>query len=93
MKNKVKFLEEGWVKFIRIPCKEGHIDRWMGDSIDDPNKDSKSNIQLNSTATWYRCNSGKWKNSYYIGTTNKILSLLEYASEFSAEEIWEELNK
>ena len=37
MEQVVEQLEEGWVKFTRIHCKEGYIDRWMGDCINNPN--------------------------------------------------------
>lgn len=81
-------LEEGWVKFRRIPFKEGFIDKWMGDCINNPNNQYMSNMQLNSTASYYRLNGkGLWINRHdfnksIIGITNWI--------EFTAEEVWNE---
>ncbi len=53
-------LSEGWVNFTRYPCKEGYIDRWIGDCINNPNSITKSMLQLNSFAEYYRCNDGEW---------------------------------
>jgi hypothetical protein len=53
-------LSEGWVNFTRFPCKEGYIDRWLGDCINNPNSIEKSMLQLNSFTEYYRCNSGEW---------------------------------
>lgn len=53
-------LSEGWVNFTRYPCKEGYIDRWIGDCINNPNSVTKSMLSLNSFAEYYRCNGGEW---------------------------------
>lgn len=86
MKNK----EEGWVKFVRYSCKEGHIDRWTGDCINNPNNPTKSSLQLNSFVTYWRCNDSEWIHANEIGRNN-IYSLLEMREEFTAQEIWENL--
>lgn len=52
--------QEGWVKFTRFCCKEGFIDRWVGDVINNPNYEKESNYQLNTFAEFYRFNGGKW---------------------------------
>ena len=49
----VNYFSEGWVKFNRIQCKEGYIDRWIGDCINNPNSISKSQLQLNSFAEYF----------------------------------------
>ena len=35
------YIEEDWVKFRRVPCKEGHIDVWMGDAACNPNDEER----------------------------------------------------
>jgi hypothetical protein len=90
MELKTEHLEEGWVKFIRIHCKEGWIDRWIGDCINDPNNPTKNKINLNSSITYYRCNNKKWIIDKHLGGS-KILTLLTMREEFTAKEIWDEL--
>ena len=34
--SSIEWLLEGWVKFRRHNCKEGFIDVWHGDSVDNP---------------------------------------------------------
>ena len=83
-------LKEGWVEYTRSHCKTGHIDRWMGDCINDPNNNTNHNLQLNSMVTYWRCNNGKWIHGGEIGGS-KVIPLLEYGTEFTAQEIWDEL--
>jgi hypothetical protein len=80
-------LKEGWVEFNRYYCKEGNIDCWMGDSINDPNNPEKSQWQLNSFSQFFRCNDGKWISNRDI---RGIQGLLEMTWEFTAQEIWDE---
>lgn len=55
--------KEGWVQFQRIPCKNGFIDRWMGDMANNPNNKSKSAQNLNASTTYFRLNgTGQWMN-------------------------------
>jgi hypothetical protein len=82
-----EMLEEGWVKFTRHYCKEGHIDCWNGDSINNPNNPSKSQWQLNSFVQFFRCNDGKWVNRMDLRSTQGLLLMSEH---FTAEEIWNE---
>jgi hypothetical protein len=57
--------QEGWVSFLRIYCREGYIDRWMGDIAHDPNKTEQSQWCLNAFATYYRLNGeGEWINAH-----------------------------
>ena len=82
----LEHLEEGWVKFIRVPFAEGFMDRWTGDCINNPNNQYKSNIQLNSMATYFRLNGeGMWVNRREFNKS--IIALTNYADE-SAEEVW-----
>lgn len=54
-------LEEGWVKFTRIYCKEGFIDVWTGDAYHNPNDKVKSKWCINSFAVYVRLNGeGEW---------------------------------
>jgi len=90
MPFKSEQLEEGWVKFTRIYCKVGWLDRWMGDSINNPNNSTKSNLQVNSIACYWRCNNNEWVHDREIGRS-KIHTLIDMAEEFTAKEIWDEL--
>ncbi len=80
-------IKEGWLKFTRFHCKEGYIDRWIGDANDDPNSIVESSLKLNLTAQYYRCNGGVWIlsecfNRHFL---NNISNL---KSHFSADEIF-----
>ncbi|PCJ92268.1 MAG: hypothetical protein COA50_15670 [Flavobacteriaceae bacterium] len=84
-------LEEGWVKFRRFSCKEGFIDRWRGDCIDDPNLNFENKLNLNSGTTFFRLNGqDKWINQEDLNR-RFVNHVPEYALIFSAKEIWEEL--
>ena len=87
----VKRLKSGWVEFTRFYCKEGHIDRWMGDAINDPNNKHIHGQQLNSSATFYRFNGGKWIYSGDLKRSNVIYTLDLYGELFTADEIKQEL--
>ena len=82
----VNYLSEGWVKFNRIPCKEGYIDRWIGDCINNPNSVSKSQLQLNSFAEYYRLE-GEWMPKHEF---DRLFyhQILELRNQFTAQEIW-----
>jgi len=60
----VTISKEGWVEFTRFKCKEGFIDCWTGDLINNPNNYKKSTWCVNSMSTYYRFNEkGKWISS------------------------------
>jgi hypothetical protein len=84
---KTEFLEEGWVKFRRHQCKEGFIDYWMGDSINNPNESTKSRLQLNSSTAYFRLNGGKWINRREFSSEIHTYLLL-LSDECTATEIW-----
>ena len=90
--NKVEFLQEGWVRFRRHNCKEGFIDVWQGDSIDNPNNAEECRINLNSISVWIRCNNSEWISVRDL-TKRHYLPYLDMAEEFTAEEIWNEINR
>ncbi len=92
MLTKREQLEEGWIKFVRYYCKEGYLDKWMGDSIDNPNNSSKNQMSLNSNITYWRCNNSKWLSDYEIGR-GEVSGMLEISDSFTAEEIWNEILK
>ncbi len=82
-------LQEKWYTFRRIYCKEGFIDMWAGDCINDPNEDTKHNLQLNSSTTYYRLNGkGLW---IYKGDLKNMSKMIcgDYTIHFTANEIWE----
>ena len=82
------YLKEKWFTHIRFYCKEGVIDRWMGDAINNPNNDTKSNMQLNSVATFWRLNGvGEWIHNTEI---RQIYSLLvQFKDIATSDEIWQ----
>lgn len=82
-------MTEGWVTFQRTPCKEGYIDRWAGDSINDPNNETKHQMCLNSFTYYFRLNDGKWIHKHELGR-NPFADLWETCEHFTAQEIWNE---
>lgn len=90
MKAKItQGLSEGWVIFTRHECEYGgYIDMWVGDCINDPNNIAKSNLQLNSTATYFRLNDSRWHSKRdFIGDFQHHLRQL--MTGFTAQEIWD----
>lgn len=87
------YIEEGWVRFRRITCKEGHIDLWHGDQSCDPNEPERPYHNLNSSATYLRCNGSKWVHVRGLAIRGHYLPYLDMNEEFTAEEIWQELNR
>lgn len=85
----IEQLQEGWVRFKRFHCKEGVLDCWQGDRIDNPNNKEKNKMNLNSGAMYWRI-SGKWIHDSEIGG-KKILGLLPKRFELTAQEIWDQL--
>ncbi|MCB1711585.1 MAG: hypothetical protein KDH96_03620 [Candidatus Riesia sp.] len=86
----IEQLEEGWVRFKRFHCKEGVLDCWQGDSINNPNNKMKNLLSLNSHATYWRVGNSKWVSELELGG-KKILNLLPKRFELTAQEIWDEL--
>jgi hypothetical protein len=82
-----ELLTEGWVQFWRIICKEGFIDRWIGDMGNNPNLPTKNQWGLNAFVTYYRLNgTGEWIEK---GCFNKIQAeMLDNMDVCSAQEIW-----
>lgn len=87
------YIEEGWVRFRRVPCKEGHIDVWHGDQSDNPNRTERSYYNLNSSATYLRCNGSEWIHTRDLKVRGHYLYYLDMGDEFTADEIWAELTK
>lgn len=87
--ERVEFISEGWVRFRRIYCREGFIDSWQGDSINDPNNESKSNLQLNSFTTYYRLNGGGlWCNKRDF-SRDFLECVFAFSPDYPAKEIWD----
>ena len=84
-------LKEGWVEFTRYYCKSGFIDRWIGDSINDPNRDKPSNWSLNSFAQFWRFDGGEWISDYDLGGKSKVFPYLDIRNDFTAQEILNQL--
>ena len=69
--------------------KEGYIDRWTGDSINDPNRESKHQMRLNSFASYFRLNGkGDWLSRREF--VDIISSLTITAETKTSDEIWNE---
>ena len=80
-------LSEGWVKFRRYKCKQGYIDKWVGDCINNPNSETESKMQLNSFAEYYRFNNTEWYSKHSF-KNNFFKSMIEEREFFSSEEIF-----
>ena len=87
-----EYLQEGWVKFTRVPCTEGCIDVWYGDCAHDPNRETEPHWCLNSFRTYIRLNGeGKWfSNDYRRGMKSFAMEMGEVAT---SQEIWDEISK
>jgi len=85
-------LQEGWVYFHRLQCRVGFIDYWMGDAIDNPNKQHRSPMALNASRTYFRLNgAGEWLTG---GCFDRIMNAITHFHKCStAEEIWNEYRK
>lgn len=83
---KSELITEGWVKATRRYFADGGtIDRWMGDSINNPNREKQSGLQLNSFATYYRYNGGEWIHSSDLFKMNVHWQM----TDLPASMIWE----
>jgi hypothetical protein len=85
-------IEEGWVKFSRIPCVEGCIDVWYGDCAHNPNNKERPQWNLNGFSTFIRLNGeGNWyPNEYRTGIKSFVGEMAEV---FTSQEIWVEISK
>ena len=85
-------LQEGWVKFSRIPCVEGCIDVWYGDCAHNPNNKERPQWNLNGFSTFIRLNGeGNWyPNEYRTGIKSFVGEMAEV---FTSQEIWVEISK
>lgn len=88
IKVKSETKKEGWVQFMRIPCKKGFIDRWMGDVADNPNNEKRSQQHLNTITTYFRLNGkGKWASQRDFKKSVSMEIGLNIKNS-TAEEIW-----
>lgn len=84
--KKDELLSEGWVKFIRRYFKEGFIDRWVGDCIDNPNKSKKHQMCLNSFSSYCRLNGkGEWVNNHDLFKMSQHWQMID----LPAQMIWD----
>lgn len=82
-------ISEKWYDFIRWYCNGGgYIDRWMGDCADDPNRERKSPVQLNSHSVYFRLNGGEWFHGQEF-KSGFSAAVSELSAAFPAEMIWE----
>jgi len=82
--------QEGWVKFERFHCKEGFIDRWIGDAINNPNNKEKSLLNLNSFKTYYRLDGkGGWIESSKM-ERSFVTSIAVFCNNNTSKDIWED---
>ena len=86
-----EYLKEEWLHFERYHFqKGGYNDRCMLDQADDPNKKNPSNLKLNNVISWLRCNDNTWNRKDDLNGW-KLVHLLVFADEHSAQEVWDEL--
>ena len=83
-------LKEGWVTFTRYHCKKGYLDRWTGDTNDNPNNPEKRMLNLNSFTAYWRCNNGLWINAWDLNGKD-LMGLLTKRKDFTAKEIWDKV--
>jgi hypothetical protein len=85
-------IQEGWVKFSRIPCVEGCVDVWYGDCAYNPNSEIEPRWSLNSFTTFIRLNGeGEWfPNGYRRGIKGFVGEMAEV---YTSQEIWDEISK
>ena len=90
IKMKLEYKIEGWVGFVRMYTTDGFIDKWTGDSSNDPNNKNISNIHFNSFQTYYRLNeNGKWVNKDRFSPKRNLTAYITEVGElYSADEIW-----
>ena len=77
-----------WVKYTTINHPGGGaIDVWRGDCINNPNNPTKSNVQLNALALFYRLNgAGDWINSRDFD--GGLMSWMQINPTEKMEDIW-----
>jgi len=80
--------ESGTIEFLRIHCKEGFIDYWMGDCTHYPSYPTTSRQQVNSIISSFRLNGGEWVDGREMRGTSLLGILPTYKDLFTAEEIW-----
>lgn len=86
-------ITEGWVTFRRVQCKEGTLDRWVGDCADDPNRKTQSKISLNMMVGSYRFDGkGYWiPDDCLERDIQQIFHL--YHMDYTSQEIYENMLK
>lgn len=83
----IEYKKEKWFEFRRIHCKEGYIDYFLGDQADDPNKQNKSRISLNSSGEWFRFKGeNTWLNKRDF-ERNAVITIVNNKEEFSSDEL------
>src|SRR3972149_5088906 len=86
-KTKTEHLKESWVEFIRIYCKEGFLDRWVGDSINNPNLSHAKPFNINAIVTYWRLNgTSPWFREMNKDFTGTVFLM---ADDHTSEKIWQ----
>lgn len=86
-------MQEGWVEFRRIDCKEGFVDHFISDSACNPNILKKPTYHVNTYETYFRLNGkGKWINKHFFkyGFWSVVVN---EPLEHNAEMLWEDYLK
>lgn len=85
------FSIDGWVKYRKVPYKDGIVDVWVGDCADNPNNKEKSKISLNGSVTYIRFENENWGKIYknisfsnYINYTKHELKNITHFQDNSA---------
>lgn len=81
--------ENHWAEFVRIPCKSGYIDIWIGDCANNPNNPTKSGVNLNAFRTFYRFDHKQgWFVEYDFKYDTREVIRTGY-TDFTSVEIWD----
>lgn len=89
--RKTQYLQEKWYTFRRWEFPDGeYIDVWMGDSINDPNNEDKSKLNLNSMKTCLRLNNSTWIDSRDMRDRTGW-SEIPVSEEKTAKEFWDKI--
>jgi hypothetical protein len=79
-------LQEGWLTYYRVLCKEGMIDWCMTYHDPDMSNSPEPKQHVNLTRQYFRLNGGNWHESGYFENIRLLLNI--FANSETAKDIW-----